>query len=117
VPYLENECERRLLEDRTQRALELGESMARTGMEGVGGTLGRYSPHCAAPTSATGTASALSGVVNAILATASTTAVWLSVSVHSQAAQRLGVILASKQLILKLDFINSLVILLLSLRH
>ncbi|CDQ73398.1 unnamed protein product [Oncorhynchus mykiss] len=40
VPYLENECERRLLEDRTQRALELGESMARTGREGVGGIIG-----------------------------------------------------------------------------
>ncbi|CAB1328017.1 unnamed protein product, partial [Coregonus sp. 'balchen'] len=40
VPYLENECEKRLLENRTQRALELGGSMARVGMEGVEGIVG-----------------------------------------------------------------------------
>ncbi|XP_031648220.1 von Willebrand factor D and EGF domain-containing protein [Oncorhynchus kisutch] len=38
VHYLENECERRLLENRTQRVLELGES--RAGMEGVEGIIG-----------------------------------------------------------------------------
>lgn len=46
MPYLENECERKLLEDTTQRALELGESMARAEMEGFEGIAGTVLSEC-----------------------------------------------------------------------
>lgn len=117
MPYLENECERRLLEDTTQRALELGESMARAEMEGFEGIAGTVLTALRCPNFCNGNGQCTEWGCQCYPGH-SFYDCSLAISEYSLAScSEIGHNLASKDLILKLDFISLLVILLLSLQH